>query len=513
MSETTAVLTGQGPQAAPPPTGGSRILVLGAGIAGLVAAYELELRGHRVEVLEASTRIGGRVHTHRFGTGPTAPAAELGAMRIPAHHRRTLEYVRRIGLEGQLRPFPTLLSDENAFLPTSVGFVRVRDAARPLMEGFRRELEAHRPGLRQAPEVSVVGAWLTAVIDAIAPPDLRSALREDLRHQLLELLARVDVRPHMRGPGGDRVCLHSLFTVHPGLRAGLSQRLDSFLDDILTETGPALARLHGGMDQLPYGIARRLSRPVWHGHTVVGIDVGREGVRVHSTSGPENLTTAREADFAVCTLPFSSLCRVRLTGVDADKRAVLEEVEYCPATKVAFHCREPFWHAYGIESGASSTGGRIRQTYYPPVDGGQEDGAVLLASYTIGEEAASLGRLDPDRRHLLVLDELGALHPELLRPGMVLGAVSTVWGGDSPWNAGCTTRWGKSPAACESERARAARPVADRLFFAGEHCSTAPAWIEGAIESAVRAVDDLARAGSALPSHTAHCHHDATGPV
>ncbi|MET9509562.1 FAD-dependent oxidoreductase [Streptomyces flavidovirens] len=489
--------------------GGARVLVLGAGMAGLVAAHELERNGHRVEVLEGSTRIGGRVYTHRFGTGPDGPSAELGAMRIPADHRLTLEYVRLLGLEGDLRPFTTLLSEQNAYLRTAAGLVRIRDAARPLCESFRRELEIHRPGLCPSHEVMVFAAWLTAIIDAIAPPDLREALREDLRGQLLDLVACVDLMPHLRGAAGDRVSLHSLFSAHPGLRVGLSPRLNSFLDDILAETSPALLRLHGGMDRLPRRLAERLAGPVHRGHLIVGIQVRQHDVRVWVRA--KNRTTVRHADFAVCALPFPSLLRIRLSGLDADKLAVLDDVEYCPATKVAFHCREPFWQAYGIQGGASSTGGRIRQTYYPLVDGAPERGATLLASYTIGAEATRLGRLPRRRRHRLVLAELSAVHPELLRPGMVLGAVSMAWGNGAPWSVGCATRWGKSADQCETERARAARPVRNRLFFAGEHCSAAPAWIEGAIASALQAAEDLTRFGPDRRPRTPSDRHDTAG--
>jgi monoamine oxidase len=70
---------------------GRTVTVLGAGVAGLASAWELERLGYRVEVLAGSGRLGGRVYTHRFGTGPGAPVAELGAMRIPAGHRRVLD--------------------------------------------------------------------------------------------------------------------------------------------------------------------------------------------------------------------------------------------------------------------------------------------------------------------------------------------------------------------------------------------------------------------------------------
>ncbi|GHF26706.1 flavin monoamine oxidase [Streptomyces mashuensis] len=467
---------------------GPSVLVLGAGISGLVTACELEALGYRVEVLEGNTRIGGRIHTHRFGPGPGAPFAELGAMRIPAHHHRTLEYIHRTGLDEKLRTFRTLLSEENAFLRTGPGFLRIRDAAGPLGENFRRELEQHLPGHHYDDGTVVFGAWLTAIVDAVAPPDLRAELREDLRRQLLDLVARTDVSAHLRGSAGDRVDLQAVFAAHPWLRTGCSARLNSFLDDILTETGPALLRLEGGMDQLPQRLAARLRGPLRLGHRVTGVEVHGDHVLVRARTGTRSVV--RRADFAVCTLPFPAVRRLRLRGLDPDKLSVLAEVDYCPATKVAVHCREPFWWQHGIRGGASFTGGRIRQTYYPPVEGDTGRGAALLASYTIGEEADLMGRLPERRRHRLVLRELAALHPELLAPGMVLDVVSVAWD-RAPWAwGGCTTRWGKGPEQCEEEIRRASRPCG-RMFFAGEHCSSAPAWIEGAVESALRAVEEV----------------------
>ncbi|MFI1971210.1 amine oxidase [Streptomyces cinnamoneus] len=468
---------------------GRRVLVIGAGVSGLVAAYELERRGFDVEVLEGNTRIGGRIHTHRFGQRPGGPTVELGAMRIPSHHAHTLEYIRRMGLDGKLRAFSTLLSEENAFLHTDRGFVRIRDAARTLGRDFRHELERHRPGHHHDDATVAFGAWLTAIVDAIAPPDLREALRGDLSGRLLDMVARVDLTGHLRGPARDRVDLHSLFAAHPELRAGCSARLNSFLDDILTETSPDLLRLHGGMDQLTDRLAGRIRGPVTCGRRVTGLDVQGDHVVAHVRAGSR--TTVRRADFVVCTVPFPAMRRMRLNGFDRDKRAVLRDVVYCPATKVAVLCRTPFWRESGIQGGASFTGGRIRQTYYPAPDGEPGRGAALLASYTIGDEAARLGRMSARRRHRLVLDELSVVHPELLSPGMVLDVVSMAWG-HHPWTGGCTTRWGKNAAECEEERLRAARPVG-RLFFAGEHCSKAPAWIEGAIESALEAVQAIER--------------------
>ena len=87
------------------PDSGSRhrIIVIGAGMAGLVAGDELHRRGHDVVILEAQNRVGGRVHTLRtFGPGLYA---EAGAMRIPRAHDLTLRYCTELGLP--VRPFVT----------------------------------------------------------------------------------------------------------------------------------------------------------------------------------------------------------------------------------------------------------------------------------------------------------------------------------------------------------------------------------------------------------------------
>src|SRR6185295_3609930 len=79
-----------------------RVIVVGAGMAGLVAAYELQRAGHDPLILEARGRVGGRVHTLRepFSDGLYG---EVGAMRIPRTHDLTLAYCHIFRL--RLNPF------------------------------------------------------------------------------------------------------------------------------------------------------------------------------------------------------------------------------------------------------------------------------------------------------------------------------------------------------------------------------------------------------------------------
>jgi monoamine oxidase len=463
-----------------------RVSVIGAGIAGLVAAYELEQLGYRVEILEGSRRIGGRIYTHRFGPQPDSPYAELGAMRIPTKHRHTMEYLHRLGLDDDLAPFHSLMADQNALLGTGNGYVRLRDAADTLLNDLRSGLSHN--GYRE--ETLLFGAWLSVVVNAIAPPAQREGLRRDLSVRLLDLVQGLDVRPYIRDAGRGLVDLHGAFDAHPCLRAACTGDLGTFLDDILTETSPELVRLRGGMSRMVHRLARRIRGPILCGREVAGLDVQRDGVLLHVREGGR--IVSRLTDYAVCTIPLPLLRRISLSGVSDEKLDAVRAVQYVPATKVAFHCREPFWEEAGITGGASCSGGRIRQTYYPSTDGDPAFGAVLLASYTIGEDAEVLGRMPAPARYTAVLTELGQMHPQLLRTGMLLNAVSVAWGQYRWSGGGCSVRWGLDAAAGEDMRMRVARPEG-RLYFAGEHCSSSPAWIDGAVESARDAVAEIVR--------------------
>ncbi|RDG38278.1 flavin monoamine oxidase family protein [Streptomyces corynorhini] len=465
--------------------GPKKVTVLGAGIAGLVAAYELERLGHHVQIIEGSHEIGGRIHTHRFpGNGRSGPTAELGAMRIPAGHRLTMHYIAELGLQNQVSEFRTLFSDDAAYLPSSSGYIRVRDAHETLVEEFAGGL----PDRHYQDNTLLFGAWLDASIRAIAPRQFYDGLHDDIGVELLNLVDHIDLTPYRCGRAGNRIDLHAFFSDHPQVRSFCPPRLERFLDDVLDETSSTIVRLRGGMDALPRRLASRIRGEIVTGREVVGIDVRDDAVDLRIRHGVRTFT--RTCDYVVCTIPFTVLKKMPLTGFDQEKLDIVHQTKYWAATKIAFHCREPFWEQDGISGGASFTGGHVRQTYYPPADGDPAYGAVLLASYSIGPDADTLSRLGEAERNAVVIKELSVMHPQLRRPGMVLGVSGRDWG-TRHWSRGAATvRWNQEAALREAERREAARPQRG-LSFAGEHCSSKPAWIEGAIESAIDAAHEI----------------------
>lgn len=458
------------------------ITILGAGIAGLVAAYELERLGHEVEIMEGSPRIGGRVWTHRFSSEPGAPYGELGAMRIPSEHQLVLHYVDELGLSDKLRKFVTVFEESNALMNVQGNVFRLKDAQ--LLERYQGVFQ----NTRYSQKTRLFAAWIKTIVDAIAPGALRESLEHDLESHLMDELERLDLDPYF-SEDGQTIDLHTFLKENEGFRARCSQALDVFFSDILTETSHDLLQLEGGMEQIIDRLVASIKAPIRCNQEVVSLQVKDQGVEVSWLEAGQRFT--KHCDYVLCTIPFSVLRKIELIGFDELKLNSIHNTVYCPATKVAFHCAQPFWEKEGIQGGASFSGEGVRQTYYPSVKFNQDQGSTLLASYTIGDDADRMASLPESERYQYVQNVVSKIHPELLQSGMLVDAATIAWG-DYKWSSGgCTVHWhdeSKVPSYLE-----AARPQKN-LFFAGEHCSRFPAWLEGSVESALEAVRDIASA-------------------
>ncbi|MGH8000933.1 MAG: flavin monoamine oxidase family protein [Brasilonema sp.] len=465
---------------------GKRITILGAGIAGLVAAYELERLGHQVDIMEASPRIGGRVWTHRFGNEPDAPYAELGAMRIPSEHQHTLHYVSEMGLDEKLCKFVTVFEEQNAFMNIQGKIFRMKDAPRLFQERYQGIFTDNR----YSEKTQLFAGWLKTIVDTISPGNLRESLEQDLKSHLMDELERLDLEPYF-SEDGETIDLQAFIKDNPSFRARCSKALDMFFSDILVETSHDLLQLKGGMDQLIQRLVTSIEAPIQCNQKIVAIRVRQDHVELDYLENGQLHT--RSCDYVLCTIPFSVLRKMELSGFDDRKLESIHNTIYCPATKVAFHTEQAFWEKQGIKGGASFSGHGVRQTYYPSVKFNPESGSTMLASYTIGDDAQRLGMMSEQERHAYVKNRVSKVHPELQTPGMVLNVASIAWG-NYEWSAGgCTVHW-SDDMSDESNHTisylEAARPQ-NTLFFAGEHCSKYPAWLQGSIESALLALYDI----------------------
>ena len=455
---------------------GKRVIIVGAGMAGLVAGYELARAGHDPLILEAQNRVGGRVYTlRRFAPGLYA---EAGAMRIPRVHDLTLGYIDHFGLP--LRPFVMgnprglvhvggrrMTAEEAGLAPDELGFSvaeheRGRSAS-ALWEDATRELRS----------------WIEA--DEVAGWD--RIYREYDGYSIREFL-------EMKGFSEGAIEMYGVMNF---VEAGIN---NAVVEEFREDFGKAfvdMQEIAGGMDNLPNAFYRELPDRVRFGAEVHAIDQDDDGVTVHFKT--EAGRYSERGDFAIVTLPFSVLRQVEvMTPFSREKQRAIRQLNYSASTKILFQVRERIWEAEdGITGGATVTDLPIRRMNYPTPDPTTPRG-VLLASYTWDQDAARWGAMDEETRLEEALEDVARIHPRI-RDVYEVGA-SHAWYDDRFANGAFAMF---EPGQLSTLQPDILKPEG-RIHFAGEHCSLYHAWIQGALESGLRAAKSIHEAPVAATS-------------
>jgi len=455
-----------------------RVVVVGAGMAGLVAAYELKRQGHDVVVLEAQNRVGGRVFTcHDFAPGLYA---EFGAMRIPRSHDLTLRYCERFGMP--LRPFA--MGNPNGLV--YVGGVRMTMAeAQAHPERLPFELAEHEQG-KTADEL-----WTNAIAD------IKALLDRDGPAAWEEIRARFDqysLLEFLREAGFSEGAIE-YYAVMNFVETDMNNAVMEVLREDLEGAYVDMQTIEGGMDALPNAFYRELQDEVRFGAEVHAVEQTPDDVTVHfkTESGRFHVT----GEYCVCTVPFPVLRTVEIVGTPFShaKQRAIRQLNYHASTKVLFQVRHRFWEQEDgiVDGGATVTDLAIRRMNYPPSSPDTQRG-ILLASYSWGQDALQWGAMDPETRLEEALDDVSRIHPRI-REEYEVGA-SHAWYGDR-WARGAFALF--APDQQTDLQAAIVEPEG-RIHFAGEHCSLYHAWIQGALESGIRAAREIHEAPAPAPA-------------
>lgn len=441
-----------------------KVLILGAGMAGLSAGYELRRAGHDVHILEARHRVGGRVYTLRE---PFAPGlyAEVGAMRIPSVHHRTLGYIAHFGL--QTSPF-TIGNPHTYFHVRGKRLRRSEYAANPELLDF--DLAVRERGRTAA------ALWEDAIKDLVALVERDG----DAGWQAIEeKYGEYSLEEFLIEKGfSDGAC--EAFGLLENAESQMNNAFIEWLSEDVLGFYRNLCEITGGMDQLPRAFYPELQDRIQFGAEVVAFDQTPEKVIVHYQTATGRFSA--EADYAICTIPFPVLRHIEfLQPLSAPKQKAIRELYYDASAKILFQCRRRFWEEDdGIFGGGTETDLPIRAMYYP--DHGRETGrGIILASYTWGQDAERWGSLPPEKRIRQALEDAAAIHPQIL-DAFEVGA-SHFWHSDE-YAGGAFALF--EPGQLKRLHAHIIEPEG-RIYFAGEHASREHAWIDGAIESGLHA--------------------------
>lgn len=265
------------------------------------------------------------------------------------------------------------------------------------------------------------------------------------------------------------------------------------LREIVGRSFEDMQEIVGGMDLLPRAFYRELGPSIRFGAEVAAIEQSPDAVTVHYRT-PAGRYSVR-GDYAVCALPFSVLRDIEVLGdgFSRPKLKAIRELNYNASTKILLQTRRRFWEAEdGIVGGTTVTELPIRRICYPSFSDPHEARGVMLASYTWGQDALRWGAMDESGMIEQALQDVGAIHPRI-HDEFEVGAVKD-WYGD-PWARGAFALF-------EPEQQTRLQPhiVAPegRIHFAGEHTSLYHAWIQGALESGVRAAKEIHEAPDAF---------------
>ncbi|MEP6691490.1 MAG: FAD-dependent oxidoreductase [Gemmatimonadaceae bacterium] len=457
---------------------GKRVAIIGAGLAGLVAAYELGAAGYDVTVFEARTRPGGRVWTIRepFSDGLHA---EAGAIFLPEHHPWTMHYAKLFEL---------------ALVPVT----SARDALARTYVVRGKRLVWRSGG--ESPD------WPLALTDEERTLGLRG-MRE--RYESGDLAAVQAAAP---GPSGspwppaelehlDKITLAQLWRSH-GASSGAVSLMRLGYNDLWgdgVETYSALAGLRDGAlrlggrqnytvrdgnDRLPHAFAARLKDRIHYGAEVTRIDHATDGVTltVRDAAGARAMHRIA-ADHLVCAIPFSVLRHIVVApAFSPAKERAIRDMQYTSVARVYLQVRERYWEKAGLSGDATTdldVAGFQHGTAYQPGPRG------IIQNYACGPAARRITAMAPERRVSYVLEQA-----ERVFPGMrehFEGGTSKCWDED-PFARGDYV-WFK-PGQVVGLWPHVA-PAEGNVHFAGEHASAWPGWMQGALDSGRRAAAEI----------------------
>jgi monoamine oxidase len=475
------------------PTGTS-VLVLGAGIAGLVAAYELRKAGYQVQVLEYNARAGGRNWTLRGGDRYTElggitqeckfdPGLYInpGPWRLPYHHRGMLSYCKQLGVK--LEPFTQV--NYNAYLHRSKAF-----GGKP--QRFRSVKADYHGHVAELLAKVVQGKKLDTGVSVEDQEILLESLREwgalDKNYAYLKGPFSNDRRGFEKDPGGG-LSGRPVFSEPVGLTdllgSGLWQALP--LCDIY-DMQTALFQPVGGMGMVGQAFGRELGSLIRYNAKVVNIDQDEHGVSVtfEDTAASMSRHTVH-ADWCVCTIPLSILGQIPMK-VGAPMADAIAACPYAASVKVGLQFKRRFWEEdEQIYGGITYTDLPISNIGYPSTGYFDSGKGVLLGGYIWGLDATEFTAMTPEERVNKALEYGAQIHPQYRQE--FDNGISVAWH-RSPFTLGCFGMW--------TEEARAEHfenlcNIDGRIVLAGEHASWLPAWQEGALMSALDAIDRLHR--------------------
>ncbi|MGV3263663.1 flavin monoamine oxidase family protein [Cytobacillus pseudoceanisediminis] len=461
-----------------------KIIVVGAGMSGLVAASLLKAAGHDVTVLEATQRVGGRIFTMRepFMDGMYL---DVGAMRIPHTHPLVLEYIKKFRLK--VNEFRNTTPQDLIF---ANGIKINRTIYQQNPDILRYPVAPHEKGKTAEELLTMAIKPVADFINQNPAQNWNIIVREFDRYPMSFFLRYNPVGPSL-SPGA----LESI-KVLLGLEGFPELSFPAILRELLPLFSPDIHfyEVEGGNDKLPNAFLPQLKEDLYFGYQMTKIEQDPQQVTIHARHTLSQKPLTVSGDLAILTIPFSLLSFVEIVprqSLSPNKWKAIRELHYVSSTKIGLQFKQRFWEREGLQGGKLMTDLPIRFAAYPSHLIGSSGSGIIMASYTWEDDTLSWDNLKEGDRIRNALDNLAVVHGNQVYEYFLTGA-SHSWS-QYPFSGGAFSMFKPNQ---ETELFPFIPVPEGRVHFAGDHTSLAPGWIEGAIQSGIRVareVTDLPR--------------------
>lgn len=440
-----------------------KVIIIGAGLAGLGAAYQLHQQGHDLTVLEARRRAGGRVMTvrHPFADGLYA---EAGGEWINAAHQHIIMLAEELGLELREGYGESGLFRNQRLMSYSEARTRIPGMARLQTASEELQKNIH-----------------------VGEPPSRSVRRDldDINYLTYLRLAGVDEeamaieRQHINGLM--TVKLEEISAMHMAYEFALPQ-----------EEGKPEMRIVGGNDQLPRLLAERLGNRVVFGCPAVGIEHDDHGVRVHYLE--DGFTRSLDGDHVIIAVPASCARRLKYEPALPPESQQAMNVGYGRVMKTLMQARRRFWEDTEPAFESVSTDTEVGNIYHSSQSLKRRRG--VLTFYSGGSSADAMAKYHTATERIARAKEIcGHIWPGMNQ--LCEEGVCQYWNGEE-WTRGSYAFF--TPGQMTTIREWLARPVG-RVHFAGEHTAVWQGYMHGAVESGFRAAQEIDASITCEPCH------------
>lgn len=504
-----------------------KVAVIGAGEAGLAAAFELRKIGCNITLFEASQRIGGRVYTYYFDRNRKY-YGELGPMSIPISHETTWHYINLF----KLHTSPFVNHNDNALF-----YVRNGRAANDVKgKGVENNIYPKFDLSETERKITWFG-----LCEKIYEKYLRS-LPSELRKELIQIkseysnsIEEIDKLSYRNAYENIDISQEAISML--GYLEGKEQFFNLSLTEMLQKYYTAdfeyNYRITDGMINLPHSLYEALCDnneeaykgiskeqlgkiEMKMGFPVCGIynSSANDKVILKYTDYRDNKKTSEEFDYVICAMPFSSLRRVEIEPLfTPTKMQAINEMNNEIAHKVYLYLKERFWEmgsaSKKIVGGCSFTDLPLVSIYYPsdhakPVANkygkwvlkpgvNPEEAGVLLVSYSWCQEAMRLGNENPELQIddvMRYVEKVHGLSPHYLDDKLI-DYKSLIWSDvQHIWTAGVLS---KPEDKTLFSYAVTAPEMGNKVFFAGEHISQKHVSQQGALQTGMIAANEVAK--------------------